>query len=181
MKDPGKLRHRFAIQSRSVASTSDAGEQTYSWATDTTVWGSREADDIPSEGEQADHVTTMTSELVRMRYRSGMNASKRLLHLRDSSTLSAGINSSVTSLTIGAALKFEGANLDYIQIGTEVLRVTGGQTTTTLAVERGVLGTTAAAHSSGATVQRVQKFEIVGVQRVDEVAGEILLRVKRDG
>jgi hypothetical protein len=67
-------------------------------------------------------------------------------------TLSSGINNSVTSLTVASASGFPGSGNYYIQIDSEVMQVTGGQGTTTWTVTRGALGTTGASHSSGATV-----------------------------
>ncbi len=46
-------------------------------------------------------------------------------------------------------------NGDVIQIGSEQMLVTAGGGTTTLTIQRGYLGTTAATHSSGTTIQKV--------------------------
>jgi hypothetical protein len=59
-----------------------------------------------------------------------------------------------TSITVASASGFPpaGGGNYYIRIDNEVLQVTGGQGTTTWTVQRGLLGTTAATHASGATV-----------------------------
>ncbi len=75
-----------------------------------------------------------------------------------STTLSAAMGATDTSTSIASATDFpaSGPNLDYIiQIDSEYIRVTGGQGTTTWTVTRGVNGSTAAAHSLGATVTSV--------------------------
>lgn len=71
-----------------------------------------------------------------------------------SSTLTAGINNSVTSLTVSDATKFPAAATFRIRIDTEILIVTG-VSGATYTVTRGAEGTTAAAHSLGATVTHV--------------------------
>jgi len=57
-----------------------------------------------------------------------------------------------TTITVASAAGFPASGSYYIRIQNEVLQVTGGQGTTTWAVARGQLGTSAAAHPSGATV-----------------------------
>ncbi len=59
-----------------------------------------------------------------------------------------------TTITVASASGFPpaGGGNYFIRIDNEVLQVTAGQGTTTWTVSRGQLGTTAAAHSSGATV-----------------------------
>jgi hypothetical protein len=70
-----------------------------------------------------------------------------------STTLTAAISStSSTSITVTSAAAFPGSGTYYIQIDSEVLSVTAGQGTTTWTVTRGANGSTAATHSSGATV-----------------------------
>jgi hypothetical protein len=65
-------------------------------------------------------------------------------------TLSATITAAATSITVASGTNT--ATGGYVLIGTELMLVTAGGGTTTLTVIRGVLGTTAAAHTSGATV-----------------------------
>lgn len=69
-------------------------------------------------------------------------------------TLSAGINNSVTALTVASASAFPSAGQFRIAIGDELLLVTA-VVGTTFTVSRGVEGSTAASHSSGATVFHV--------------------------
>jgi FtsP/CotA-like multicopper oxidase with cupredoxin domain len=57
-----------------------------------------------------------------------------------------------TSITVAAATGFPATAGYYVRIDNEVLRVTGGAGSTTWTVLRGQLGTTAAAHASGAVV-----------------------------
>ena len=72
-------------------------------------------------------------------------------------TLGSAMNNSSTtaSITVGSAAGFPSSGSYYIQIGTEVMQVTGGQGTTTWTVCRTAacrLGTPLAAHASGATI-----------------------------
>jgi hypothetical protein len=57
-----------------------------------------------------------------------------------------------TSITVASASGFPPAGGYYVRIDNEVLQVTGGQGTTTWTVQRGQLGTAAAAHATGAVV-----------------------------
>lgn len=175
----GKLAGRYDIQSASVSSTTAAGERVRVWTTDATVWGGRRVDDLPNEAMQADAQLAQESELVLLRYRAGITPQKRLLRRRDATTLSGSINASVTTVTIAAALKFDGGTLDYIKVGDEIMRVES-HSGTTLTVERGALETTAASHSNGVAVTRVQKLEIAAIQRADEEQDEVVLRVFRN-
>jgi hypothetical protein len=66
-------------------------------------------------------------------------------------TLSSGINSSVTSLSVTSAAAFPSVGPFTIKIDTELLRVTG-VSGTTFTVTRAQESTTAASHSTAATV-----------------------------
>ena len=65
-------------------------------------------------------------------------------------TLSSGINASVTTIPITSNANFP--NAGTVAIGTELITYTGKGTNTLTGATRGALGTTAAAHSSGAVV-----------------------------
>jgi len=66
------------------------------------------------------------------------------------STLSSGINASVTSLTMASSTSFPSSGT--IIIGSELITYTGNSGGTLSGLTRGASGTTAATHSSGATV-----------------------------
>jgi len=71
-------------------------------------------------------------------------------------TLAAALNNSQTNVTLASATGFPTTNIQYfIQVGTEVMRVTGGQGTVNLTVIRGTHGSTAAAHASGDAVAQL--------------------------
>jgi hypothetical protein len=57
-----------------------------------------------------------------------------------------------TSITVASATGFPATNGYYVRIDNEVLRVTAGAGAATWTVQRGQLGTTAAAHATGAVV-----------------------------
>ena len=69
-----------------------------------------------------------------------------------STTLNGGINTSVTTITVASATGWPSAGDYLIQIDSEVMRVTAGQGTTSWTVVRAVVGTAAASHSNGATI-----------------------------
>ncbi|MFD0393350.1 hypothetical protein ACFQ3Z_16080 [Streptomyces nogalater] len=70
-----------------------------------------------------------------------------------STTLSAAVSSaSATSITVASAAGFPGSGNFHLQVDSEVMTVTAGQGTTTWTVTRGVNGSAATTHSSGATV-----------------------------
>ena len=72
------------------------------------------------------------------------------------STLSSGINASVTSLTLASSSSF--ASSGTVQIGTELITYTGNSGGTLSGLTRGATGTTAAIHSSGATVTDASNY-----------------------
>ena len=72
------------------------------------------------------------------------------------STLSSGINASVTSLTMASSTSFPSTGT--VIIGTELITYTGNSGGTLSGLTRGANGTTAATHSSGATVTDASNF-----------------------
>ena len=72
------------------------------------------------------------------------------------STLSSGINASATSLTMASSTSFPSSGT--VQIGTELITYTGNSGGTLSGLTRGATGTTAAIHSSGATVTDASSF-----------------------
>jgi len=72
------------------------------------------------------------------------------------STLSSGINASVTSLTIASATSFPSSGT--VIIGTELIAYASISGNTLSSLTRGASGTTAAIHSSGATVTDASKY-----------------------
>ena len=72
------------------------------------------------------------------------------------STLSSGINASVTSLTMASSSSFPSSGT--VIIGSELITYTGNSSGTLSGLTRGASGTTAATHSSGATVTDASNF-----------------------
>ena len=72
------------------------------------------------------------------------------------STLSSSINASVTSLTMASSTSFPSSGT--VLIGTELITYTGNSGGTLSGLTRGANGTTAASHSSGATVTDASNF-----------------------
>ncbi len=84
-------------------------------------------------------------------------------------TLTSGINSSVTSIPVASGTNL--VNGDYIGIDSEILKISSGGGTTTLTATRGQLGTTAASHSNGATVTRLIPFNANTLKITGTAAG----------
>jgi len=72
--------------------------------------------------------------------------------------LSGDIDASTTSITLNDASQFPSSGTNFVQIGTEEISYTGISTNTLTGVTRGVRNTTAASHSSGATVTDTSNF-----------------------
>jgi hypothetical protein len=72
------------------------------------------------------------------------------------STLSSSINTSVTSLSMASTTSFPSTGT--VIIGSELITYTGNSGGTLSGLTRGALGTTAASHSSGATVTDASNF-----------------------
>jgi len=72
------------------------------------------------------------------------------------STLSSSINTSVTSLSMASSSSFPSSGT--VLIGTELITYTGNSGNSLTGLTRGALGTTAASHSSGATVTDASNF-----------------------
>ncbi len=72
------------------------------------------------------------------------------------STLSSSINTSVTSLTMASSSSFPSTGT--VIVGSELITYTGNSGGTLTGLTRGALGTTAASHSSGATVTDASNF-----------------------
>ena len=78
----------------------------------------------------------------------------------NNTTLTAAIGAGDATILIASPTGFGNSSvISYlIRIDTELLLVTSGQGTTTWGVSRGVNGTTAAAHASGATVNNIVRW-----------------------
>src|SRR5262249_33555143 len=88
-----------------------------------------------------------------------------------STTTTADVDSSVTTIPVTSADGFPASGEFKIKIGGEVMLVTGGQGTTSWTVTRGFDGTTAADHTSGDTVELESLFKLqinTGSAAVDE-------------
>ena len=72
------------------------------------------------------------------------------------STLASSINASVTSLTLASSTAF--ASSGTVQIGSELITYTSNSSNVLSGLTRGALGTTAASHSSGATVTDASNY-----------------------
>jgi hypothetical protein len=95
------------------------------------------------------------------------------LGVKVQTTLSGTISSTTTSVGVASGTNI--ANNDYIQVDSEIMKVTGGATgaagAITLTVTRGQQSTTGAMHNSGATTQDIQDWIFTSVEANGNVAG----------
>ena len=73
-------------------------------------------------------------------------------------TLAAGIDASVTTLTLTDASQFPSSGTNFVLIGTEEISYTGVSGNTLTGLTRGVRNTTAASHNGGDTVTDTSNF-----------------------
>ncbi len=179
--NPGELKHRLIFQANSGGSPGDDGAIPNAYTTQFTVWGKIAQPAVTPEVYEGERLAPTQQAEITIRNRPGVNAGLRVLHKRAGSTLAAGINSAVTALTLNEALAFELGPDDYLLIENEIVRVTAGGGTTSLTVERGVIGTTAASHSTSVVATRVQAYEILGVDTASQFDGLIRLTARRVG
>ncbi len=180
MLNAGHLNHRLIFQSNTATGVGADGAPNVAYATAFTTWGKVSQPGPVGEIVEGDRVAAVQDATITVRFRPGINAAQRILHKRAGTTTSAGINSAVTTVTVNEALAFDGGADDYILVDNEIMRVTSGASTT-LTVERGALDTTAASHSSGAVVTRVQVYEIDGVASGPGVNEELIISARRVG
>lgn len=76
-------------------------------------------------------------------------------------TLAAAIDSAVTTVTVASAAGFPASAPFRIKVDNEIMVVNSGAGTTSWSVTRGMDATTAASHSSGATVTHKQRVHLV--------------------
>ncbi len=107
----------------------------------------------------------VTAQII-LPYQAGVNETMRVLTPREDTTAAAAINDSQTSITVASATGFPTGQNYRIKIDSELMEVTGGQGTTTWTVTRSVDGTSAAAHLSGATIEREGIYNILAVLNV---------------
>lgn len=94
----------------------------------------------------------------------GETKDKELFLANEQTTLAAPLASGETSLQLNEPRFADG---EVIVIGTEQMRVLSGGGTTTLGVERGYGGTTAAAHDAGAAIYSGYDYTGLVVEPVD--------------
>ncbi len=116
----------------------------------------------------------VTAEIL-IPYQAGVNETMRVLTPREDTTAAAAIDDSETSITVASATGFPTGQDYRIKIDDELMEVTAGHGTTTWTVTRGVDGTTAAAHSSGAKIERMGIYNILAVINVGGISSAMQL------
>jgi hypothetical protein len=105
-------------------------------------------------GQESNHGGSIATGTLTLENTNALNstASTTLSAKVGATTLNGAISSSVTSIVVAANATFPGTGSYTIIVDNEEMTVTAGQGTNTWTVTRGVNGTQAASHSSGATV-----------------------------
>jgi hypothetical protein len=105
-------------------------------------------------GQESNHGGSIATGTLTLENTNALNstASTTLSAKVGATTLNGAISSSVTSIVVAANTTFPGTGSYTIIVDNEEMTVTAGQGTNTWTVTRGVNGTQAASHSSGATV-----------------------------
>jgi hypothetical protein len=85
--------------------------------------------------------------------------------------LSSDIDASTTSITVNDASQLPSSGTNFILIGTEEISYTGISTNTLTGVTRGVRNTTAASHTSGATVTNTSDYVAWG----EAASGDLII------
>lgn len=164
--NPGAFNHKIRVQAK-TDSVSTRGQIGASWSTAWSAW----AKVSPLRGRERLENRQAVPEMshnVQTWFREGYTPDKRLVVLHKASTLGAAISSTTaTSITIASATALPGSGEYWLMIDSEIMRVTGGQGTTTLTVRRGEKETTAATHNDGSTITQVQILNIQDVVNRD--------------
>jgi SPP1 family predicted phage head-tail adaptor len=170
----GRLRHRLMIQ-KPTDTLDDFGAPSRAWSAVATVWGA----DEPLQGRErfeAQQVAPELSRRVRIRYKGALNTAMRILSPRATTLLAAAITTTDgTAITVTADFGVTAGNAFRVLIDSELMEVTAGHGTTSWTVTRGVDGTTAAVHASGAQVRLLAQLGIQSIVNHDERDRELQL------
>lgn len=122
----------------------------------------------------------VTAEII-LPYQAGVNEKMRVLTPREDTTAAAAINDSQTSITVASAAGFPTGQDYRIRIDDELMEITAGHGTATWTVTRGVDGTTAAPHSSGAKIERMGIYNILAAINVRRGISSVMQLLVRGG
>jgi SPP1 family predicted phage head-tail adaptor len=160
----GDLTRRVTIQKR-TDTVDSYGEPVPAWTAYATRWAAVE-EMSASERFTGREEMAEVSHRIRLRSIAGVRPSWRVVWRQlEATTLASalGAGSGDTTATVASAAEFPADTHYLVQIEDEYVRVTGGQGTTSWTVERGLHGTTRAAHASGSTVYLLAVMEIEGI------------------
>jgi len=97
---------------------------------------------------------------------AGGTADRQLYLANEQAALAADIDSAVTAITLSHAAFSDG---DIVIVDSEMMTVVSGGGTTAITVARAALGTTAAAHLSGAVANVAFNYESLSITPTDAV------------
>ena len=144
------------------------GGVTKTWA----QYAKRWMEEVPlggSERFQSSQEQAFRRTRFRCQRAAGINPKMRVLapKVGESTKLVGSINASVTTIVVASATVFPQGQNFRIRIGSELLEVTGGQSTTSWTVTRGADGTTATQHGDGAGVRHMVVYDIESIAPAD--------------
>ena len=141
----------------------------------TTTWAQfakRWMEEVPLGGtERFQSGQEQAFRLTRFRCQraAGINPKMRVLapKVGASTKLVGSINASATTVVVASATVFPQGKNFRVRIGSELLEVTAGQSTTSWTATRGVDGTTATPHGDGAGVRHMIVYDIESISPAD--------------
>lgn len=173
-RQAGELRDRVALLS--VSNSPDSlGHAVQSFSLLAWVWAAVHPVGA-YEPVQAGMLFAACERVLRCRWRGDVRSEQRALVTRAATSLTAGVDADDTSIAVAsnAAAGPAGHGDFYVAVESELMRVSAGHAGLTWTVTRGALGSTAAAHSSGAAVMVMELCEINGVVDVEGRGIELL-------
>lgn len=174
----GTLTLRGIIQ-RLTDGVGARGGLTKTWA----QYAKRWMEEVPLGGSER-FQSSQEQAIRRTRFRcqrtAGINPKMRILapKVGESTKLVGSISASDTSIVVSSATVFPQGQNFRVRIGSEILEVTAGQSTTSWTVTRGVDSTTATQHGDGAGVRHMVIYDIESVAPADNRDRMIDIMVK---
>ncbi len=156
------------IIQRLTESVGARGGPTKTWA----QYAKRWMEEVPlggSERFQSQQEQAFRRTRFRCQRAAGVNPKMRILapKLRESTNLVGSISASDTTIVVASATVFPQGQNFRVRVGSELLEVTAGQSTTSWTATRGVDGTTATPHGDGAGVRHMVVYDIESIAPAD--------------
>lgn len=171
-RDAGQYSHQVTIQAKTVASTDSRGHPVRTYADLTSGVYAKIETPTGRRMDIAKQLVPTATHLIEMDFRVLSEENHRLTYYPLVTTLSAGANSGDTTITVASPYPLYVNSM--LAIDSERMLVTG-ISGSTLTVTRAQEGTSAAAHSSGASVFQRRIFDIGHQEDVEERHVKLIL------